>query len=309
MTTFDTRTPRPVRAARHPGRTAPPARRARRSRAARTALRQLPLNLAALAVLAASAFPVYWMVVTAFKPTAEIQADTPTFVPLHPTLGHFGTAVHAQGFGTFWRNSLAVTLGAVLLALVVALLAAFAVGRMRWRGRRAFLLLVFTAQMAPWEALLIPMYVIARDTDMLDSLGMLTLVYFMTTLPFTVVTLRGFLAAVPAELEEAALVDGCTRPAAFRRVTLPLLAPGLLSTSLFGFITAWNEFAFANTLIIKNQDARTLPVWLSSFANVFGTDWGATMAASSLFMLPVLLVFLVLQKNVTTGMTAGAVKG
>ncbi|NUS15109.1 MAG: carbohydrate ABC transporter permease [Streptomyces sp.] len=275
----------------------------------RVRARRVPLNLAALLTLAVSVFPVYWMVVTAFKPSADIQSDTPSFLPLHPTLSHFGTAVHSPGFGTFWRNSLTVTLGAVLMSLVVALLAAFAVGRMRWRGRRAFLLMVFVAQMAPWEALLIPMYVIARDTDMLDRLSMLTLVYFMTTLPFTIVTLRGFLAAIPVELEEAAQVDGCTRPAAFRRVTFPLLAPGLLSTSLFGFITAWNEFAFANTLIIKNQDARTLPVWLSSFGNVFGTDWGATMAASSLFMLPVLVVFLVLQNRVTSGMTAGAVKG
>ncbi|MER5862521.1 carbohydrate ABC transporter permease [Kitasatospora sp. NPDC002040] len=249
------------------------------------------------------------MVLTAFKPATEIQAETPTFLPLHPTLEHFRTAVQAAGFAGYWRNSLLVTLSAVLLALLVALPAVFAVGRLRWRGRTSFILLVFIAQMAPWEALLIPMYVIARDTGLLDSLTMLTLVYFMTTLPFTIVTLRGFLAAVPAELEESALVDGCTRPAAFRRITLPLLAPGLLSTSLFGFITAWNEFAFANTLIIKNQDARTLPVWLSSFGNVFGTDWGATMAAASLFMLPVLLVFLVLQNKVTTGMTAGAVKG
>ncbi|MFC5766013.1 carbohydrate ABC transporter permease [Actinacidiphila bryophytorum] len=270
---------------------------------------RLPLNLAALLTLAVSVFPVYWMVVTAFKPSADIQSDTPSFLPLHPTMAHFGTAVHSPGFGTFWRNSLTVTLSAVLMSLVVALLAAFAVGRMRWHGRRAFILMVFVAQMAPWEALLIPMYVIARDTDMLDRLSMLTLVYFMTTLPFTIVTLRGFLAAIPVELEEAAQVDGCTRPQAFRRVTFPLLAPGLLSTSLFGFITAWNEFAFANTLIIKNQDARTLPVWLSSFSNVFGTDWGATMAASSLFMLPVLAVFLVLQNRVTSGMTAGAVKG
>jgi N,N'-diacetylchitobiose transport system permease protein len=163
--------------------------------------------------------------------------------------------------------------------------------------------------MTPWEALLIPIYVIARDTGMLDTLWMLTLVYFMITLPFTVVTLRGFLAAVPVDLEEAALVDGCTRAQAFRRVVFPLLAPGLLATSLFGFITAWNEFAFANVLIIKDQDDRTLPVWLSSFSNTFGTDWGATMAASTLFMLPVLLVFLVLQGRVTTGIVGGAVKG
>jgi len=188
-------------------------------------------------------------------------------------------------------------------------MAAFAVARMRWRGRQGFILMVFMAQMAPWEALLIPMFIIARDTGTLDKLSLLTLIYFVSTLPFTIVTLRGFLAAVPPELEEAAQLDGASRLEAFRRVVFPLLAPGLMSTSLFGFITAWNEFAFANALIIKNQDNRTLPVWLSSFGNVFGTDWGATMAASTLFMLPVLVVFLVLQRRVTSGIVAGAVKG
>ncbi|MFJ6673472.1 carbohydrate ABC transporter permease [Actinosynnema sp. NPDC091369] len=266
-------------------------------------------GLAAVVVFAVSVFPVYWMVLTAFKPTRDIQAETPTFLPLSLTFDHFTTAVSAAGFWSFWRNSLLVAGGAVLLALVVALLAAFAVARLQWTGRRGFILMVFIAQMTPWEALLIPVYVIARDTGMLDTLWMLTLVYFMITLPFTVVTLRGFLAAIPVDLEEAALVDGCSRTQAFRRVVLPLLAPGLLATSLFGFITAWNEFAFANVLIIKNQDDRTLPVWLSSFSNTFGTDWGATMAASTLFMLPVLLVFLVLQGRVTTGIVGGAVKG
>lgn len=249
------------------------------------------------------------MVLTAFKPTPDIQAETPVLLPTSLTLEHFVHAVEADGFWLFWRNSLLVTAGCVLLALVVALGAAFAVARMRWRGRRGFVLMVFMAQMAPWEALLIPMYVIARDVDLLDRLATLTLIYFMVTLPFTIVTLRSFLAAVPAELEEAAQVDGCTRAEAFRRVTLPLLAPGLMATSLFGFITAWNEFAFANMLIIKNQDDRTLPVWLSSFSNVFGTDWGATMAASTLFALPVLILFLVLQGRVAAGMTGGAVKG
>jgi N,N'-diacetylchitobiose transport system permease protein len=271
--------------------------------------RRILLNLAALGVLAVSVFPVYWMVLTAFKPTTDILSETPTFWPAHPTLEHFTTAVGTPGFWTFWGNSLSITVGAVLLALVVALLAAFAVARMRWRGRRAFILMVFIAQMAPWEALLVSMYIVARDTGMLDKLSMLTLIYFMTTLPFTIVTLRGFIAAIPPELEEAAQMDGCSRAAAFRRVVLPLLAPGLMSTSLFGFITAWNEFAFANALIIKNQADRTLPVWLSSFSNVFGTDWGATMAAATLFMLPVLAIFLVLQRRVTSGLIAGAVKG
>lgn len=276
----------------------------------RTSLRRKAIvNLLALVVFVFSVFPVYWMVLTAFKPTTEITAETPTFLPTNITFEHFRTAVNADGFWLFWRNSGLVAISAVLLSLVVACLAAFAVSRMRWTGRRAFILMVFIAQMTPWEALLIPMYVIARDTDMLDKLPMLTLIYFMVTLPFTIVTLRGFLNAIPAELEEAAQVDGCNQFQAFRRISFPLLAPGLLSTSLFGFITAWNEFAFANLLIIKNQDQRTLPVWLSSFSNTFGTDWGATMAAASLFMLPVLLIFLALQGRVTTGVAAGAVKG
>ncbi|MEV4456083.1 carbohydrate ABC transporter permease [Microbispora sp. NPDC049633] len=272
-------------------------------------MRRAALNLAAVGVLAVSVFPVYWMVITAFKPTVDILTETPAFWPARPTLDHFATAVRAPGFWTFWRNSLAVTLGAVVLALVVALPAAFAVARLRWPARRGFILMVFVAQTAPWSALLVPVYIIARDADMLDRLPTLTLVYFVTTLPFTIVTLRGFIAAVPPELEEAALMDGCGRAEAFRRVVLPLLAPGLMSTSLFGFITAWNEFAFANALMIKDQGDRTLPIWLSGFANVFGTDWGATMAAATLFMLPVLLVFLVLQRRVSSGMIAGAVKG
>ncbi|MFD3938405.1 carbohydrate ABC transporter permease [Streptomyces sp. NPDC058611] len=286
-----------------------PVRRTPAPDRARRALASAARTATALAVFLASTFPVYWMVLTAFKPTAAIQADTPHFLPTSLTLDHFRTALAADGFWSFWRNSLLVTAGCVLLALIVALGSAFAVARLRWKGRRGFLLMVFIAQVAPWEALLIPMYVIARDADMLDRLPTLTLIYFMVTLPFTIVTLRSFLTAVPVELEEAAQVDGCTRATAFRRVTLPLLAPGLLATSLFGFITAWNEFAFANMIIIKNQDDRTLPVWLSSFSNVFGTDWGATMAAATLFALPVLLLFLVLQRRVAAGLTGGAVKG
>ncbi|MFB7513218.1 carbohydrate ABC transporter permease [Streptomyces sp. NPDC056144] len=273
------------------------------------ALRRLPLHAAAGLTVVICLFPVYWMVTTAFKPSRDIQSYEPRLIPQEWTLVHFRTAVQADGFGLFWRNSVLVTLGAVLLALLVALGAAYAVARLRWPGRRQFMLAVFIAQMAPWESLIIPVYIISRDTNMLDRLPTLTLVYFMITLPFTVVVLRGFMAGIPPELEEAAQVDGCTRTGAFRRVALPLLMPGLMATSLFGFITAWNEFTYANFLIIKQQDSRTLPVWLSSFQTTFGTDWGATMAASTLFALPALIVFLALQRHVTSGLTAGGVKG
>ncbi|MDQ0585156.1 carbohydrate ABC transporter permease [Streptomyces rishiriensis] len=267
------------------------------------------LNAAAVVTVVVCLFPVYWMVATAFTPTRDIQSDSPRLFPGTWTLDHFRTAVGADGFGLFWRNSVLVTLSAVLLALAIALGAAYAVARMRWKGRRQFMLMIFIAQMAPWESLIIPVYIISRDTDMLDRLPTLTLVYFMMTLPFTVIVLRGFIGTIPPELEEAAQVDGCTRPGAFRHIALPLLAPGLMATSLFGYITAWNEFTYANFLIIKQQDNRTLPVWLSSFQNVFGTDWGATMAASTLFAAPALVVFLLLQRHVTAGFAAGAVKG
>lgn len=145
------------------------------------ALRRLPLNTAAALVFVLAVFPVYWMVLTAFRPTRDIQSETPGFLPGSVTLEHFRAAVAADGFWIFWRNSLLVTAGCVLLALVVALAAAFAVARMNWRGRRAFVLMVFLAQVAPWEALLIPMYVIARDADLLDRLATLSLIYFMVT--------------------------------------------------------------------------------------------------------------------------------
>ncbi|MGW0456150.1 carbohydrate ABC transporter permease [Streptomyces tendae] len=277
--------------------------------AVRRALRRLPLNAAAALTVVVCLFPVYWMVTTAFKPSTDIQSYDPRLVPSRWTFEHFRVAVGADGFALFWRNSLLVTLSAVLLALLVALGAAYAVARMRWRGRRQFMLAVFIAQMAPWESLIIPIYIISRDTGMLDRLPTLTLIYFMITLPFTVVVLRGFIAGIPPELEEAAQVDGCTRAGAFRKVAFPLLAPGLMATSLFGFITAWNEFTYANFLIIKQQDSRTLPVWLSSFQSTFGTDWGATMAASTLFALPALIIFLALQRHVTAGLASGGVKG
>jgi len=148
---------------------------------------------------------------------------------------------------------------------------------------------------------------IVRDDNYLNSLVPLTLFYMMMVLPFTIWTLRGFIAAVPKELEESAMVDGCTRTQAFVKIVLPLLAPGLMATSLFGFITAWNEFPLV--LILNKQGAQTLPLWLTQFQTNFGDDWGATMAASTLFAIPVLVVFFFLQRKAVGGLTAGAVKG
>ncbi|MFI9826262.1 carbohydrate ABC transporter permease [Streptomyces sp. NPDC051913] len=265
-------------------------------------------NATAVILFIGFVFPVYWMFATAFKPTGDIISEDPVWFPTHITLEHFKTATGVDHFWTYVSNSLIVTVCAVALSLTVALLGSFALARMRFKGRRGFIIGFMLAQMAPWEVMIIAMYMIVRDASMLNSLVPLTVFYMMMILPFTILTLRGFVAAVPKELEEAAMVDGCTRSQAFRKVILPLLAPGLMSTSLFGFITAWNEFPLV-LVLNKEAEAQTLPLWLGSFQTAFGDDWGATMAASSLFAVPILILFVFLQRRAVNGLTAGAVKG
>ncbi|CQR61967.1 carbohydrate ABC transporter permease [Streptomyces leeuwenhoekii] len=265
-------------------------------------------NLTAAVLFVGFVFPVYWMFATAFKPTGDIITEDPVWFPTDITFEHFKTATGVDHFWTYVTNSLVVTVLAVVFSLIIALAGSFALARMRFRGRRGFIIGFMLAQMAPWEVMVIAMYLIVRDASMLNSLVPLTVFYMMMILPFTILTLRGFVAAVPKELEEAAMVDGCTRVTAFRRVILPLLAPGLMSTSLFGFVTAWNEYALV-LVLNKDAEAKTLPLWLSGFQTAFGDDWGATMAASSLFAVPILILFVFLQRRAVNGLTAGAVKG
>jgi N,N'-diacetylchitobiose transport system permease protein len=265
-------------------------------------------NATAVVLFVGFVFPVYWMFATAFKPTGDIISDDPVWFPVDATLEHFKTAVDADHFWTLVLNSVTVTLLSVAFSLVIALFAAFALTRMRFKGRRGLIVTFMLAQMAPWEVLIIAIYMTVRDNDMLDSLVPLTVFYTMMVLPLTILTLRGYIAAVPKELEESAMVDGCTRVQAFRKVIFPLLAPGLMATSLFGFITAWNEFPLV-LILNKSAEKQTLPLWLSQFQTAFGDDWGATMAASSLFALPILILFIFLQRKAVSGLTDGAVKG
>jgi N,N'-diacetylchitobiose transport system permease protein len=276
-------------------------------------VRQSPLRRASVTAVGVVAiflfaFPVYWMVSSAFKQPGDIQTYEPRFLPFPATLDNFVTAVTRPYFPDFLRNSLVISISTVLLALVVGLLAAMTVARVRFRGRRSFLLLVVVAQMAPFEALLIPMYLIFRQANLLNQIPALIITYFIFTLPFTIWALRGFIDGIPIELEESAMVDGASRWGAFRHVVLPLLAPGLVATSIFAFITAWNEFLYAYVLM-RDTANFTLPVWLATFRTAFGTDWGGTMAASTLFTLPVLVFFLLIQNRMVGGVTAGAVKG
>ncbi len=269
---------------------------------------RITLNTVGVVIAVLFGFPTYWLLTSAFKPSVEMLTPDYDLVPLSVTFDNFVSAWEKPGFLTHLSNSLIVTVGAVLCSLVAGVLAAFPLARLRFRGRKGFLLLVLIAQMAPMEALFIPMFLLMQDAGLLNQLPSLLLVYFAITLPFTVWTLRGFVQGIPYELEEAAMVDGCGRFGAFRRVVLPLLGPGLVATSVFAFITAWNEFLYA-LVFMRDKDKQTLPVWLSTFKTVFGTDWGGIMAASVMYALPALVFFLIVQRKLVSGATAGALKG
>ncbi len=184
--------------------------------------RSIFLNSTGLVVAFLFAFPVYWMFITAFKSAGDIQSYTPVFFPI-PTLDNLAKAIDQPHFADYLRNSLVVTLVTLLLSLVVGFLAAATIARAKFRGRAGFLLLVAVAQMAPFEALLIPFYLFLRHTPIYGQLPSLVVVYFIFTLPFTIWSLRGFIAGIPVDLEESAMVDGASRAGAFVRVTLPLV--------------------------------------------------------------------------------------
>jgi len=275
----------------------------------RTSPHRWALNVAAVAVFLACVFPVYWMLNTSFQRGSDIVAPTPRFSPIGGTLDHYRDVFAGGAFLTALRNSLAVTASTVVVALLLAVLAAFAAARFRFRGRRAFVLTVLVVQMIPPEAMVVSLFKVLDGWQLINTVLGLTLVYLILALPFTIWTLRGFITGVPIELEEAALVDGCGRLRAFWSVTFPLIAPGLVATGVFSLIQAWNEFVFA--LVVMNRpDHQTLPVWLQTFnEGARGTDWGGVMAGSTLMAAPVVVFFLLVQGRMAQGLTAGAVKG
>lgn len=254
-------------------------------------------------------FPVYWMVNTAFKPRPEVMTATPHFVPYHPTMSNFINAVTQENFLVNLRNSVVVVVLTVLASIVLGIFAAAALSRFRFRGRRTIMVVILAVQMLPGTALLIPMFVMFNSLDLLGTYAALVLAYVATVLPFSIWVMRGFFVAIPAEIEEAAYMDGASTWGVLTKVLFPLVAPGVISTGIFAFIAAWNDYLFAYTFM-QDQSRYTLPVWLASFTNPHtGTDFGGQMAASVLFSVPVVVFFLIIQRNLVAGMSAGAVKG
>jgi len=272
---------------------------------------RLAWNVVGLIVFAVMVFPVYWMITTAFKPDDEINTIRPKWVPLNATLSHFREAIAGADHPYFWNaveNSLIIVLVTVAISMALAFLAAVALAKYRFTGRKLFIVLVIGIQMLPQAGLIIPLYVVLARYHQVNALSGVIITYMTFVLPFTVWTLRGFIIGIPRELEEAAMVDGSSRLGAFVRILLPLIAPGLVATSVFAFITSWNEYIFARVLL-NDQSKQTVTVWLSYFlGSSKHTDWGALMAGSTLTAIPVVVFFLLVQRKIAFGLTAGAVK-
>ena len=265
----------------------------------------------ALLVAVAWTFPVYWMLNSSLLPNAVLTSTTPQFLPWGGSLENF-VGVFTQG--TFWPAlgmSVAITLTTVVFCLFFAFLAALAISRFRFRGRASFVLAVLFIQMLPAEGLFIAQYKLMSSLGMLNSIVGVSILYIAAVVPFTIWMLRGFVAGVPIELEEAAMVDGLSRTQAFLRITFPLLAPGLVASGVYAFLQAWNEFTIA-LVILQSQEYQTLPLWLRGFVQASAsreTDWGQVMAASTLVAVPVIVFFLIVQGRLTSGLVAGSVKG
>lgn len=274
----------------------------RRSRRSRIALTLLQIALAAIVLL-----PFFWMVSVSLKPATEPFAIPARLWPEDPTLANYVSAFRPE-FRTYFLNSVIVSLSTVTLTVTLALLAAYVFTRSQMRIVGVIMTMMILAQMFPASAIIIPIYRMMRVADLLNTYLSLILAYMTVTLPVAIWMLRGFLARLPVTLEEAAAIDGAKPLRAFVEIILPLCRPGIVATAVFVLIVTWQEFLFALSFT-STKDMRTLPVGINDFIGQYGIRYGELMASSVLISLPVVVVFLFLQRQFVAGLTAGAVKG
>ena len=272
-----------------------------RTKTVATRSKRVLFALFAWTVILLIAFPLFWMIVTSLKPESELFTRPPTFFPSEYTLANYERLLFDTHFPTFFMNSSIVALGTTLLVIVVATLGAHSLVTFRYRGRRLLAQAVLFTYLLPSVILVIPLYLVMARLGLVNSLLGLVICYATFALPFALWLLRSFMAAIPIDLESAAMIDGASRIRAFIDVILPQALPGIISTALFTFIVAWNEYLFA-LVLINRQLSMTLPVGILSH-NI------NQMTASVMMSVPLIIAFSFLQKHLTRGFGAGAVKG
>lgn len=274
-------------------------RRRKHSRTVATVARFVGIAL----VVAAFLIPLIWMLLASLKSNLEI-IDPSRTLDFTPTLTNYDTVFGAQAFTPFIVNSFIVGAGATVIGLIIGVPAAYGIARYRIKNATAFVLL---ARVIPGVSLLIPWYFLFAQMQLVGTYTVLILTHVFVTMPLVVAIMASFFEGIPEDLEEAAQIDGSSRIGAFVRVVLPLSVPGIATATILSFIFSWNNFLFA--LVLSNQDTRTLPVAISNFTSYAAIDWGGLMAASVVITVPVMLIALLAQKYVVSGLTAGATKG
>ena len=254
--------------------------------------------------------PLYWLLITSIKPNQAAFKVPPELFPSEPTLKSYISQLQDRaGFLTYFLNSLIASTCATLLSIAVSVFAGYAFSRFRFPAKRAVLVFILASQMFPLVVLLVGIYILFRQLNLLDTYLGLILAFTSFSLPFSIWMMRGFFDTVPPELEQAAMVDGATRLQALLRVILPLVGPGVIAVGLYSFLNAWNNLLFALSLT-SSQDMRTIPPgFLLTYVGEFQYQWADAMAGSVMVSLPMIVVFIFLQRYLIRGMTAGAVKG
>ncbi|MEE2710698.1 MAG: carbohydrate ABC transporter permease [Gemmatimonadota bacterium] len=253
-------------------------------------------------------FPIYWMVITSFTPESDLFTLPLRYFPTAATFDHYVVTLLRTDIPRYFANSLTVASVASACTLLVSVLGGYALARYRFRGKQPTILLFLATQMMPMVVLIVPLFIVFRTLGLLNTLYSLMIVYTVLNIPFCTMIMQGFFIGIPAELEEAAMVDGSSRFGAIARVAVPLARPGLIATFLFAFIGAWNELLFA--VMFLNTDATfTLPVGLYMFISKYDIHWGRMMAGATIALIPALLVFGFVQRYMVKGMSLGAVKG
>jgi len=279
-----------------------------KERTIRPVIRALEL-LGVVVVLAISLFPFYWMVSSSLKPAKEIFASPPTWFPTQVTLDNYRNLLSGgPNFPRYFFNSLVIASGTVVLTLVFAIAAAYAFSRYRFRGSKPLSIGFLATQFFPLSVVMIPLYMTISRLGLYNSYLGLIVSYLVFALPLAVWLLIGVFESIPKELEEAAIVDGCSRPQALFRITLPLSSSGIAAVAIYVFMLAWNEFVLA--LVLTSEDSmRTIQIGMASFFDQYGTRYDLLMSAGTLTSIPVVILFFLMQKQFVRGVLAGAVKG
>jgi len=261
-----------------------------------------------LALIVFSVLPFLWMAGTSFKTADEVYTSPPTWVPAHPSLANYGYILKRGPFDLYFRNSFLVGIGTTGLALTVSVLAGYGFSRFRMPGRNCLLFGFLMAQMFPSVLLIIPLFKMVKSLNLMNTLYALILANMSFAVPLCTWLIKGFFDQIPYELEEAAVIDGCSRLGAMTRVALPTARPGIAAAGIYVFIGAWDEFVYA--LTFTSRDAvRTLPIGLQRFTTSYEVQWSHMAAATVLVTVPVVALFLFIQRYLAQGMLAGATKG